>query len=247
MALPADIEALGCTRSYVPGERPGWHYRIRDGEFECWDTWNVPHSVLRTFLDIVAGTVEIIGDTAARRVPLRNADFENALAYDVQGDNEGWNRTTNARAINKCKVMYDIPAFPTSGDDAFIRKSTTSGTRAMQLPPALTGLTYWTTDNIPTLLWNFELVNLAEIDVDTWAQFQGYRNTTTWRGKGPGTVKFIPPTSFEQRTVLGNRQYQAQFGFEICRIPWDQEYNEAGTLVSMGFPPHMDFQATLGV
>ena len=246
MSTPADLIALGCTRSYVRGERPGWHYRREDGTFECWDTWLIPHAVLVRALELINGKVEVIGGTAARIVPLTNTDFSNAICYDAQGDADGWNRSTSTQYLHRAKLLYHIPPYPLTGSDAYMRKNTAPGVRAMQLPPALTNLPAWTTDNIPTTIYQFELVNLASIDVPSLTAYGGYRNTDTWRGFGPGTVKFIPPTSFEQRTVAGGRQYSATYGFEVCRVPWDQEYNEAGTLVSINYPPGTSFSTLFG-
>lgn len=247
MAEPSDIIALGCTRSYARGERPGWHYRVEDGEFECYDTWNVPRAVLTSFLDLVAGTVEVIGGTSARRIPLKNTDFVGALAVDVSGDDEGWDRTANTPSICKAKINYRVPAYPIDGDDAYIRKSTASGTRAMQLPSSAINGPYPIPYPVPTIIWQFELVNLAEAPVEDWAAYGGYINSVPWRNQPAGCVKFIPPASFEQRTVAGGRQYQATFGFDICRIPWDNEYGLAGTLYNTTFPPSIDFESVLGL
>lgn len=255
MAEPEQVEVYA-KRSYVRGERPTWEWDIKGVGFRATDTWIVPYENLLTFTRIAGGTVEMIGGTLARVVPLKNKDFPFALAVRMSGIDDGWDIARNDRDVCRVRIEYEVPKFGLTGSDAYLSFATSSGTRQMTLEAgAVTagsgsfGLPR--VDSVPTTIYRVTSHNLATLGADSWSAYKGYINDATWRGFAPYTVMFVDVSSSESRTLDGRAQYTLDFVFEHCRIPWNQEYNSAGTLTSTAWnggskPPSTSFSGLFG-
>jgi hypothetical protein len=253
MAYPDELPS-SAKRLYVPGKRPGFRYS-EDG-FECWDTYSFDYADFKPALTIIGGTVESIGGVLDRIVPLRNADFLNAIAYDAQVDEEGWNTSANTPAKVFIKVMYRLPRWATNGSEAFLSFATSGGVRTLQAPvgAATAGsgaFAHAIGNQVPTTVYTVTSHNLATLSASTYSPYKGYVNSDTWRGFDPNTVMFRDVSSSQSQAVNGQSTFDLSFVFEHCRIAWTQEYNSAGTLTTFTVggsaqPPSTSFISLFG-
>jgi hypothetical protein len=255
MAEPEQVEVYA-KRSYVKGERPRWSWDRNTGGFTCEDTWLVPWENLVTFVQIAGGTVENVGGTLLRVVPLKNKDWPGALLTRMSGQDDGWDIARNDRDYCRVRCEYEVPKYGLGGDDAYLTFSIGGGQRQMTLEPgAITAGTgsfgLPRVEPVDTTVYRVTSHNLAALSADTYSPYKGYINDADWRGFPQYTVKFADVTSNESRAPNNTPQYTLEFVFEHCRIPWNQEYNSAGTLTTTTWngglkPPSTGFSSLFG-
>jgi hypothetical protein len=231
----------GCKRSAVDGERPGW--RWTEGVFECWDTWLVPRELRTEFLRIVGGTVENIGGILKRVVPLRNKDFDYAIAEEVNGsvDRGGWDRARNDFDYERVRIVYRTPKY----GDTFTSIGFAPDERRVNKP--VTSASGLADEPSNGLVYNLTFHKLASVPLDTWSAVSGKINNATWRTFPTGTVLFTGPAGEQEAKMTGEITYPSvTLVYRVNRLRWDYDYDATGAWVSVGVPPTADFTAAFG-
>lgn len=240
----------------------------RGGGYEASDVYYVPwadvdedgvHDVYK-FLDVVAGSAETIatGGFGTRYIPLRfPVANQILLAYNASSRNVGWDpagvNPATAAATGWYRgafvtIRYRTPRFDLSGDEAMLTVSGQPATHPMLVPAGVVGGTTFPMQ-VGGYLYNCSIRNVAGFSPDAWGPGSGRQNVINddvWRGLPARTVK-LPALGFN-RTVRwgGTATDDVSFPLEIRNIPWNQEYDDTGSLVSHTMYDEVDMATLLG-
>jgi hypothetical protein len=236
---------------------PSWRPAVRDrprasvksrGESNAQITYWVKQGELDDALEIVDGVDEIFtigGASITRKVPLRHPRWNDMLA-DGSDIEEYWSPEaattpyfTGPQA--KVTVRFVRPPFPIDGATPYMQVSTQPGQRELRIPAGVGALasgsgsgTYF--QPIPFTSYQLSVFKAPDVDEAqelAWVNAGGYVNSTTFRGQAAGTVLMHAPR-FEYKTEFdGTQTCNYTLNFDVCRVPWNKEYNTSGSLQDM--------------